>query len=185
MKIRVNWDNHSFPFAGRCYLAGGALRKAIDPNEIIQDYDLFFKDPEYVPVIEEWCKEREFNVVFRCPEGKLITLKDKNKENPRPKIQLITETYYDSMEFLIDSFDIKACRFAYDGDQFLAPYSSIRDVLKKQITLHRLTYPNASFRRILKYTEKGYKVPFETIDWYNRTISEMIEVDGMWRRYID
>lgn len=146
------------------WLAGGALRSVIG-NEYISDYDLFFgyemsseTDVESIELVrkpnvlvEEKLIEAGFKVVFKCPVGKLTTLK-----RGTMKIQLITEQTYGNMRELIDSFDISACRYVTNGKVILTTYSTVRDTLKKHINLHRVDYPVATMKRIAKYIQKGY-----------------------------
>ena len=82
------------------------------------------------------------------------------------KIQLITEFFYDSTEQLLDSFDITACRFSYDGDYLSTFYSAIRDTTNKRIRLHKITHPAATMKRIAKYAQKGYRLDNQAVDHF-------------------
>lgn len=83
---------------------------------------------------------------------------------------MITERTYFGVQDLIDSFDITACRFAYDGTNIHTYYSAIRDVKNKVINLHTITHAAATFKRILKYQTKGYNVSRSCISKYVDTI---------------
>lgn len=140
------------------WLAGGALRAATynvmeAVVEDIADYDLFFRDSLAAAKVEVELESLGAETVFKCPEGKLTTMKYNGM-----KIQLITEFFYDDMKHLINTFDIKACRYATDGDIMLTRYSAIRDTLKHEIHLHRIDFPVATMKRIAKYIQKGYKL---------------------------
>lgn len=136
------------------WLAGGALRAALrgDDDEIV-DYDMFFRSSLDAAKVEVELETLGAETVFKCPEGKLTTMKYKGM-----KIQLITEFFYATMSDCINSFDINASRFITNGDIVLTKYSAVRDVLKKQITLHRVDFPVATMLRIAKYSRKGYKL---------------------------
>jgi hypothetical protein len=134
----------------QCWLAGGAIRSAIG-REPIADYDLFFRNSIAAANTRITLEDRGFEIVFKCPEGKLTTYKKGDM-----KIQCITENYYNSMQSLIDTFDITACRYVMSDDRVLTSYSAIRDTLKKRINLHRIDNPVATMKRIAKYVSKGY-----------------------------
>jgi hypothetical protein len=134
------------------WLAGGAIRSAI-MDEPIADYDLFFNSNIYSFNTIIRLEELGAELIFKCPEGKLTSFKLHGM-----KIQCITEDYYPSMESLVDTFDITACRYATDGKVIYTRYSSVRDTLSKKINLHRVTYPVATMKRVAKYAFKGYKL---------------------------
>ena len=93
------------------WLAGGALRAALrgDDDEIV-DYDMFFRSLLDAAKVEVELEALGAETIFKCPEGKLTTMKYKDM-----KIQLITEFFYATMSDCINSFDINASRFITDG----------------------------------------------------------------------
>lgn len=167
------------------YLAGGALRGCFGKNERIEDYDLFFYTSEVVTYVEEFFKEYGYNIVFRCPEGKLLTLKNKERNI---KVQLITERYYDSDPDLINSFDINACRISLNQGRITTEYDVIRDIRRKQISLFNIPYPVATFKRIMKYISKGYSISNQSIQHYvNDIYNKGLDQDNSisFRFYVD
>jgi hypothetical protein len=165
------------------WLAGGALRQLIDMDEKIADFDMFFSDKiklhETIMKIEDRkiLSESEFELVFQCPEGKLRTYK--NKLNM--KIQLVSENFYKDPEELLSRFDIRASRFAYDGKTLYYYHSSVRDVKKKEINFHALDFPNATMKRVSKYSAKGYKLTSKAAEKFTSYIYDC----GMNRQPID
>jgi hypothetical protein len=148
-------------------LGGGALRGLFNKDEKIDDIDIFFTDLTQAPNVEKTLVKKGYKVVFKCPLGHLTTL----KKNGEIKIQLITERQYVSPEEMIDTFDIEACRLAYDGKHiYVGSRQTIRDIRRKQINLWRIDYPNATFKRVIKYTAKGYKATSEAVDKFTREI---------------
>lgn len=157
------WFNYRLP--PHWWLAGGALRSEFDETEV-SDLDLFMSMGADPKEAEEFYTSRGYEVKFRCPEGKLVTL----KKEGRPKVQLIMEFTFTSPEELMDSFDIRACRFVYDGIRLHYYISSIKDAKRKEIKLHRNAFPNATFRRIVKYHDKGNKITRDAIQFYTSDI---------------
>lgn len=152
------------------WLAGGSLRAALrgDDDEIV-DYDMFFRSSLDAAKVEVELEALGAETAFKCPEGKLTTMKYKGM-----KIQLITEFFYATMSDCINSFDINASRFITDGGEtVLTKYTAVRDVLKKQITLHRVDFPVATMLRIAKYSKKGYKL---------KSASAQGFVEEIWQR---
>lgn len=147
-------------------LAGGALRGCFGKNEVIVDYDIFFKDPPNMgPKLEQMLVNDGYEVTFRCPKSTIVSLKKYDE-----KVQLILEWSYPTPDNLLDSFDFNACRVAYYNEYIITDRKAIRDIRKKRLTFHKITYPNIAFKRIQKYIEKGYSLPNETIDFFVQDI---------------
>lgn len=163
-------------------LAGGALRSLFDYG-VISDFDLFFKYPTAAWIAKDRLLAENFKVTFQCPEGKLTTLKKEPcYEIPAGmKVQLITERWYYDPKELIDTFDINACRMAYDGQNITTCYSSIRDATKKKINLHAVSYPAATMKRIAKYIQKGYTLQNGAVDTFINTVYDA----GLEHRELD
>lgn len=86
-------------------------------------------------------------LIFECPEGRLFTYKVGDQ-----KIQCIVNDYFESGERVIKLFDFYACSAALDFENgiitVLRPF--LRDVKRKMLHISRLTYPVATFKRIMK-----------------------------------
>lgn len=167
-------------------LAGGAVRELFNKTkEGVVDYDLFFKTKEEASFMEEvLIRENKFKEVFRCPEGKLLTLKN---EKLGMKVQLVTENYYASVVDLLDVFDITAGQFALEDGMITTTIKALEDNYKQQVNLHRVTFPSATFKRLMKYRDKGFIVTNECITKFVTGIHELglagKTIDG--RFYID
>ena len=111
-------------------------------------------------------------MTFKCPKDELTTYV-KETEYGKMKVQLVTKLYYDDVEDLLDTFDINACRFAYNGNWVYASREAMRGAKKMEVTLNRVTHPNATFKRILKYRDKGYKVTNQAIDFFTQSVYDM------------
>jgi len=164
------------------YLAGGALRGIFGKDETIMDYDVFFPNGLVSHEVGLDLEDIGFEVIFKCPEGKLTSYKRGDL-----KVQLITENFYPSPENLIDTFDINACRIAFWADMIYTDRNAIRDMRRKRITLHKVDFPMATFKRIVKYTKKNYVLDNRAVQFYVSDIVDKtlkgIPVDG--RFYID
>jgi hypothetical protein len=186
------------------WLAGGSLRTLIDQNETICDYDLFFKDS--INTILNYGKLNKtrnkleilgFKLTFECPEGKLYTYTKNicpdriwvgNEVSTIIKVQLITEHFYSSPEELLSTFDLSPTYFCTDGEWLWTNKTAIKSVKKKVCSLLKLSYPiSSTFKRIIKYYEKGYSC-LPAIETYMSNLLDSNRIqytEETTRRYID
>ena len=166
---------------GGVVLAGGALRALVDPSEEISDYDLFVLDQGIIPKLKSSLEHLEYTLCFECPKGQLYTYK--NLEGT--KVQIINKRAYKDCEDLIASFDITACCAAYDGNTFYTNDRFVFDNLNKTINLNKVEYPNATLRRIVKYSNKGFKLSSAACTTFTTTVNGMILTEDNIEFYID
>jgi len=162
-------------------LAGGALRALVDPSEEIMDYDLFVLDQGVISKLKADLEDIGYKLCFECPKGQLYTYK--NSEGT--KVQIINKRAYKDCEDLIASFDITACCAAYDGNTFYTHDRFVFDNLNKIINLNRVEYPNATLRRIVKYSNKGFKLSNAACTTFTTTVNGMILTEDNSEFYID
>lgn len=168
---------------GTCWLAGGALRGLVDKQDKLVDFDLFFSSAVRAAEIGLDLEDRGFKVVFKCPKGELTTyigpVPEPDLENVtisdgrKMKVQLITKDFYRDAEQLLHTFDVDACRFAYDGENVYTDRAAIRSAKKREVTLHNVTHPNATLKRMMKYRDKGYKVTNDAVDFFTHSVYDM------------
>lgn len=152
-------DRKVFPVLG-----GGAIRSLFS-GETPNDYDIFFVD-QYKSIrndtlestmrdLEERFIKQGGKVIFRCPENMLISINLNGAQ-----IQLINrrKAPYQNIKHLFDSFDFHVCQFALHRNNVLLTKEALRSLRKKNLTLHRLTYPSATINRLSKYRDKGFYV---------------------------
>ncbi len=157
--------DHLFSFLKRygkekgIILAGGAMRYIVDPDEDeICDFDLFFTDDEAVNFVKEYLESSSYTNTFSCPKGELFSYSLPYDNDCFIKVQLINKRVYDDVYDLLESFDFTACQFAWDGETFYTSRQAVKDVKKKYLRLHRMTFPTATFKRMYKYRGKGYYI---------------------------
>jgi hypothetical protein len=163
-------------------LAGGSLRSLINSDEIISDYDLFFLGENFVnnkEILEKKILELGGVKSFQCELDELRTFSLNGS-----KIQFITTPACSDVFRLLDSFDINACRFAFDGVNFYFFKQSIKDILKKHITIHKVTYPVATLKRIAKYNKKGYKITLAAKEFVLQVANNGLDMD-LEKVYVD
>lgn len=153
-------------------LAGGAFRSCILKNEKeVVDFDIFLRNIEYAFVLKGILLGLGAKLVFECPQGKLYSfLLTINRVSY--KIQIISEVSYSSVENLLAAFDVDAGCAAYDGTYFYFDTRMIMACKTKQIGLINLSHPMSTFKRVIKYREKGFGIN-KFIEQY---VTELIEM---------
>lgn len=156
-------------FNGNVFLGGGCWRASIDKSPI-KDYDIFFKDISLVEDFEKVLLGLGYKKVFECPVGHLHTFKLEVLLGRNIHVQLITETEYNNTQSLIDTFDITACCCAWDGNSFSFHEMFHDDCESKTVKLNNVEYHVSTFKRMMKYKDKGYTIPDTTIEYYLDTV---------------
>ena len=162
-------------------LAGGALRTLVDPVDTPKDYDLFFTKSGKMQTTEKYFIKNHYKVIFRCPKGELVSLIGSDGT----KVQLVNKKVYLDMKDLIDSFDITACCAAYDGSNFEVNQRFVFDNLNKILNLNKVEYPLAPMKRIVKYTEKGFKLQNDAVRFFVTSVNEMKLTEDNMTFYVD
>ena len=135
------------------WLAGGAIRRTLIGMPLDSDFDFFFRDEFAFLGFEEQIvslgftktKETEHHSQF---EGKLHDVSF--------VVQAIKFQFYDNAAEVLDSFDYTITQFLLDGNNLLTTPESLWDLPRKRLALHKVTYPVATLRRMLKYSNQGF-----------------------------
>ncbi len=139
------------------WIAGGALRRRLQGKEPDSDFDFFFHDADqlaaFVRELEargmEKVRETEHHVHYRGRLGKSGTDRD---------VQCIRFSFYGSAASVIDSFDYTICMLAFDGQTLTVGDFTLWDLGRQRLAIHKITYPVATMRRLLKYGQQGFTV---------------------------
>lgn len=163
--------------SNRIILAGGSLRTLVNPDDKVIDYDLFFIGEE-IEEIKNNLQQKIFDLggkkIFQCKKDELRSFK-----LGEMKIQFISiqSIKYNSIEDLLNSFDINASRFAFDGEKLYCFKQSIADIFYNHISLHKVTYPTATLKRIAKYWEKGFKITRASKEFVRQVRDNGVDMD--------
>ncbi len=136
------------------WLAGGAVRRAIKDGKSDSDWDVFFSsEKEKEAFIKECEKQDEISNEKKNANNHQFTLK---MGDEKYTVQCITIAYYDSPEKVIETFDFTICQFVTDGVSLWSGDTSLFDLGRMRLVVHKISYPVASLRRLLKYTNQGF-----------------------------
>jgi hypothetical protein len=118
------------------------------------DFDFFFRDADHLAAWEKGLpntlslvRETEHHKHWKgTVEGSSLPI----------DIQAIRFRFYDSPAAVIDSFDYTITQFVLDGGMLITTPYALWDLGRKRLAIHRITYPVATMRRMLKYTKQGF-----------------------------
>jgi hypothetical protein len=136
------------------WLAGGALRRTFIGHAMDSDFDFFFSSADAMTAWEarlpsnlKLVRETEHHKHWRgAVEGSDLPI----------DVQAIRFRFYENAEQVIDSFDYTITMFALDGDQLVTTPYALWDLGRRKLAVHKITYPVATMRRLLKYTRQGF-----------------------------
>lgn len=136
------------------WCAGGAIRRTLIKHSLDSDFDFFFRDAEH---LEAWEKglPKTLSLIRETEHHK--HWKGAIGDSALPvDIQAIRFRFYASAEDVIDSFDYTITQFALDKNELVTTPEALWDLGRKKLALHKVTYPVATMRRMLKYTQQGF-----------------------------
>lgn len=140
---------------GDAWCAGGAIRRTISGQPLDGDFDFFFRSKDH---FDAWAGHlpSTLHLVRETDHHKHWRGIVADSEIP-VDIQAIKFRFYDNAEEVIDSFDYTITMFALTPDRQLitTPYA-LWDLGRKRLKIHKITYPVATMRRMLKYARQGY-----------------------------
>lgn len=136
------------------WCAGGAIRRTLIKHTLDSDFDFFFRDAEHLSAWESGLpstlslvRETEHHKHWKGIVGDSSLPVD---------IQAIRFRFYASAEEVIDSFDYTITQFALDKTELVTTPEALWDLGRKKLAIHKVTYPVATMRRMLKYTQQGF-----------------------------
>ena len=107
----------------------------------LEQYDMLVKNIGLKPIVEN-----EHNITYLLPVNKEKSI----------KLQIVKIGTYNSVLELISFFDFTLCQLAYDGEMLYSGEFTLFDLMRKRIVINKITYPVASLRRLIKYTNQGF-----------------------------
>lgn len=142
------------PIRNGAWIAGGAIRRTLIRQALDSDFDFFFKSQD---AMNEWAEKlpATMKMVRETDHHKHWRGTVEGSELPID-VQAIRFRFYESAEAVIDSFDYTITMFALDGDSLVTTPEALWDLGRKKLAIHKVTYPVATIRRMLKYTRQGF-----------------------------
>ena len=136
------------------WIGGGAVRRTLIKKPLDSDFDFFFKD---VDTFKSWEASLP-KTIIKVRETKHHTeYKGTLEGSDIPVIlQAIQFKYYTDAADVLDSFDYTITQFVTDGHALWTTPEALWDLGRMRLALHKVTYPVATMRRMLKYSNQGF-----------------------------
>lgn len=137
------------------WIAGGALRRTLLGKEPESDFDFFFHDADQLAAFTAKLEAAGFLKVRETTHH--VHYKGKIGDSAIERdVQCIRFAFYVDAAAVIDSFDYTICQLAYDGETLTLGEFTLWDLGRRRLAIHKLTYPVATMRRMLKYASQGF-----------------------------
>lgn len=167
----------------KAYLGGGWLRRLLLGMEQSSDIDLFFRSPgDFIEALEYFESRVSAKLVHANPQNTTYEYDGKI-------YQLICVRFYDNPVDVIDSFDFTLTQFVVElsaGPVVIhTTAQALADTYARRLVLHRMTYPHATLRRLVKYAKQGFTLCNGTIDSIYRSVVEDPRLLGEQLQYLD
>lgn len=137
------------------WIAGGALRRTLLGKEPDSDFDFFFRSAEQLTAFCADLEARGFTKIRETIHHVHYRGKIGDSGIDRD-VQCIRFAFYETAQAVIDSFDYTICQLAFDGNTVTLGEFTLWDLGRRRLAIHKITYPVATMRRMLKYTTQGF-----------------------------
>lgn len=138
------------------WIAGGAALRWYQGLPLgNSDIDVFCRDAvQAAKVIERIKSHRRYFVKFESDNA--VTIQYTSSAGSDWIIQVITRRYFDSMQHVIDAFDLSVCQIGTDGTDWILGAATACDIRQKNL---RFVPPlhNDAVKRLTKYWIYGYR----------------------------
>jgi len=141
------------------WIAGGAAREMILGKEFTADVDVFFRTTE---TFEKWSthfsqpnrpvKDTDYALTYTLPYG-----------DNTIDVQLVHWNFWKDLEEVFSDFDITLTQFAWDGYNIYYTEEAIKALALNVIEVNNIKSGVGMIQRWIKYVNKGFNLPDETI----------------------
>lgn len=167
------------------WLGGGALRRTLIGQPLDSDFDFFFENPDRKSAFVEKLKSKGLSVTRETKHHTQLEGFLEGSKIPYT-IQAIHFRYYKSAEEVLDSFDYTITQLVHDGKWLYTTPETLWDLGRKRLALHKVTYPVATMRRMLKYTKQGFTACGGCMaDLYTKTLGNDEALGQLDIEYVD
>lgn len=154
------------------WIAGGACMHWYQDKQVgASDIDVFCKSAERADTLIKYMREELdlsdrgalIQAVVETPNAVTFELSKTETDRPASKwfIQVIRCKYYDTVQDVINGFDISVCKIATAGNEWIVGKNAIKDLNERVLRFDRIT--KYSPKRLIKYWTYGFIPSSETI----------------------
>lgn len=147
---------------GGPWIAGGACLKWYQGLPVGEsDIDVFCADQKQVELLVEQIKSygsSRYHTKFESENAITMSYYSKDKSK-NWTIQIIKKRFFNSLQEVIDNFDITVCQIGTGGEQWLLGPTTAKDINQRTLRMRKPLQPDA-VKRLVKYWTYGY-IPVE------------------------
>ena len=145
------------------WIAGGACLSWYHNRPCESDVDLFFAcEAEYLKMKNYMDRHPDKCTVRMQTKNAITYLVSDPRFNYEYDVQLIHRTFYETVDDLLDDFDISVCCIAWDGSRVWTGDAFARDVADRRLRIRHVN--RNTNKRLIKYWVMGYQPTDEDID---------------------
>ncbi len=139
------------------WMAGGATLRWYQGLPVGEnDIDVFCKSKEQMQAVVDAVKSYG-RYSTKHESDNAITLSYHNKAGTKYwTIQIIKRRYFDSLQEVVDNFDITVCQIGTGGQEWLMNKNTARDIRERNLRMNMPLHPDAA-KRLAKYWTYGYR----------------------------
>lgn len=138
------------------FVCGGCWRAYFQPDETIDDIDIFTTDRKEASRIVRNLRKLNFKAYFINKNAIKGMIEVKGKKY---KVDVV-KRFYENEEMCLKDFDFSVAKFAYNMKSKSVTYSEnyFADLISKRLVIPDINYGNplGSLKRLQKYINKGY-----------------------------
>ena len=161
------------------WIAGGAALRWYQGLPVgDNDIDIFCANAlQAQRVIENIKSYGRYSTKFESDNA--ITLSYHNKDSKYWTLQIIKRRYFNSLQEVIDNFDISVCQIGTGGMEWHMGKNTARDIREKNLRMTMPLQPDAA-KRLAKYWTYGYRPVDGLLEAVqtNPNAKQLFEVDG-------
>lgn len=145
------------------WIAGGACLRWYQGNPVGEsDIDVFCSNAKQAAdLITKIKSYGRYSVKFESENAVTLEYQSKESWKKRWTIQIITRRYFNSLQEVIDCFDISVCQIGTGGQEWLLGSDTARDIREKNLRM-RVPLQSDAAKRLVKYWTYGYR-PVENL----------------------
>ncbi len=151
------------------WIAGGACLKWIQNQPVgkYSDIDVFCKNEQQAKELIDYIAnhlglKNHNGYTQKLFESKNATTFSIDANYNHWKIQVITCNYFNSIQEVIDLFDLSVCQVATTGNEWILGEKTAKDINQRNLRFNKIT--SAAPKRLIKYWTYGYTPVSGTIE---------------------
>lgn len=163
------------------WIAGGACLRWYQGLPVGEnDIDIFCNSHQQaIKVVENIKSWGRYSTKHESDNAITLSYYSKGDYTKNWTLQVIKRRYFNSLQEVVDSFDISVCQIGTTGEQWLLGNNTAKDIREKNLRMNAPLQPDAA-KRLIKYWTYGYRPVEGLLDDIrnNPEANKTFQVDG-------